>query len=160
MSGNYVKIKKDDYLVLLKAALLQCMRDYRELYFVAVDDSINWISSIEKVLAGRGNILLVGTSGVGRQTHLLLASLMAKLDIVKLTTVREYSVRDLKKEMKSIIETTVNENKKQILFLEDHNFSKPEFMEMINSLLISGEIPGLFSLDEIDRLPCSQNLKN
>ena len=40
--------------------------------------------------------------------------------------------------MKVIIENVVNENKKQVLFLEDHNFSKPEFIEMINSLIISG----------------------
>jgi dynein heavy chain 2 len=43
----------------------------------------------------------------------------------------------------------VNEKKKQILFLEDHNFGKPEFIEMVNSLIVSGEIPGLFTPDEL-----------
>lgn len=33
--------------------------------------------------------------------------------------------------------------------MEDHNFGKPEFMEMINSLIVSGEIPGLFTTEEI-----------
>jgi dynein heavy chain 2 len=42
-----------------------------------------------------------------------------------------------------------SESKKIILFLEDHNFSHPEFIEMINSLIISGEIPGLFNTDEV-----------
>jgi dynein heavy chain 2 len=30
---------------------------------------------------------------------------------------------------------------------------------MINSLIVSGEIPGLFSLDELDRLPVADDLK-
>ena len=58
-----------------------------------------------------------------------------------------------------IIENVVNENKKQIFLLEDHNFGKPEFIEMINSLIVSGEVPGLFTLDEIDRMPASEDLK-
>ena len=30
---------------------------------------------------------------------------------------------------------------------------------MINSLIVSGEVPGLFTLDEIDRMPASEDLK-
>lgn len=54
-------------------------------------------------------------------------------------------MREFKKDMKSLIEEVVNENKKLVLFIEDHNFSRPEFEEMINSLLSSAEIPGLFA---------------
>ena len=43
--------------------------------------------------------------------------------------------------------------------MEDHNFSRPEFVEMINSLLISGEVPGLFNLDEIERLPAAEEMR-
>lgn len=31
---------------------------------------------------------------------------------------------------------------------------------MINSLIISGEIPGLFNLDEIERMPESDHMRN
>lgn len=62
--------------------------------------------------------------------------------------------------MKVIIEKVVNENKRTVLFLEDHNFSQNEFIEMINSLIISGEIPGLFGLDEIERMPEADQIRN
>lgn len=31
---------------------------------------------------------------------------------------------------------------------------------MINSLIISGEIPGLFNLDEIERMPEADHMRN
>ena len=69
--------------------------------------------------------MLVGCSGSGRKTNVTLAALMQKIDLVSLATIRDFTAREFKKEMKAIIEVVVNENKKQILFLEDHNFSKP-----------------------------------
>ena len=124
-----------------------------------LDETVDRISSIEKVLTGEGNLMLVGCSGSGRRTCLILASLILKFEIVSLNMTRDFTQREFKKELKVIIENVVNENKKQILLLEDHNFGKPEFIEMINSLIISGEIPGLFTLDEIDRMPASEDLK-
>lgn len=105
-----------------------------------LDDAVNAIASAEKALSGTVNphLLLVGASGVGRQTTLLLAALTVKMDILKLPTVRDFGVREFKKELKAMIEGVVNDNKRCILFLEDHNFSRPEFVEMINSLIISG----------------------
>ena len=39
-----------------------------------------------------------------------------------------------------------------VLLLEDHQFVEPQFLEMINSLLSSGEIPGLYTPEELDPL--------
>ena len=39
-----------------------------------------------------------------------------------------------------------------VLFIEDHNLIKGEFIELINSLISSGEIPGLYSPDEVERI--------
>lgn len=70
-------------------------REYRELAFVNLDDAISTIASAEKALSGIVNphLLLVGASGVGRQTSLLLAALTLKMDVVKLPTTRDFGVR-------------------------------------------------------------------
>ena len=46
-----------------------------------LDESINYVSSIEKILASKNNpnLLLIGVSGVGRQTNLQLAALILKM---------------------------------------------------------------------------------
>lgn len=39
-----------------------------------------------------------------------------------------------------------------MLYIEDHNLIKPEFLELLNSLISCGEIPGLYTMDEIEHL--------
>lgn len=44
------------------------------------------------------------------------------------------------------------EGEQVVLLLEDHQFVEPQFLEMINSLLSSGEVPGLYSPEELEPL--------
>ena len=77
---------------------------------------------------------------------------MLRLEIVSPSTSRDYSIREFKKELKVFLEQAAGQNKKMVLFIEDHNLVKGEFLELLNSLISSGEIPGLFSIEEIDKL--------
>ena len=36
------------------------------------------------------------------------------------------------------------------LILEDHNLISPDYLDMINSLLSSGEVPGLYTPEELE----------
>lgn len=110
ISGKYVKIKKDDYLNILKSTMIQYEREYQEITFVMLEESVNYICSIEKMLTSNNNnnILMVGVSGVGRQISFLLASIILKMEIYRLPTLRDFSVREFKKELKSIIEIVIN----------------------------------------------------
>ena len=44
------------------------------------------------------------------------------------------------------------EGQQVVLLLEDHQFIHPQFLELINSLLSSGEIPGLYTPEELEPL--------
>ena len=37
-----------------------------------------------------------------------------------------------------------------VLLLEDHQFVDQQFLELINSLLSAGEVPGLYTPEELD----------
>lgn len=39
-----------------------------------------------------------------------------------------------------------------VLLLEDHQFVEPQFLELINSLLSAGEVPGLYTQEELEPL--------
>ena len=39
-----------------------------------------------------------------------------------------------------------------VLLLEDHQFLESTFLELVNSLLSAGEIPGLYTPEELDPL--------
>lgn len=64
---------------------------------------MNYVVSIEKILAGDGHVMMVGCSGTGRRTSLILAALIQKLDVITLNTTRDFTAREFKKELKTII---------------------------------------------------------
>lgn len=41
---------------------------------------------------------------------------------------------------------------KTVLYIEDHQLLSGEFLTMLNSLLSSGEVPGLYSPEELEPL--------
>ena len=42
------------------------------------------------------------------------------------------------------------EGEQVVLILEDHQFVEPSFLELINSLLSAGEVPGLYTPEELE----------
>ena len=44
------------------------------------------------------------------------------------------------------------EGEQVVLLLEDHQFVEPQFLELINSLLSAGEVPGLYTPEEVEPL--------
>lgn len=48
------------------------------------------------------------------------------------------------------MEIAAIQNKPLVVLIEDHNLCKPDFLELLNSLISSGEIPGLYSQEEVD----------
>ena len=44
------------------------------------------------------------------------------------------------------------EGEQCVLLMEDYQFLEPTFVELINSLLSSGEVPGLYTPDELEAI--------
>ena len=39
-----------------------------------------------------------------------------------------------------------------VLLMDDHHFVEPSFIQLLNSLLSAGEVPGLYAAEELDHL--------
>lgn len=65
---------------------------------------------------------------------------------------REYTLKHFRADLKTVVQTTGLENKPCVLLLEDCQLRSRSFMELVNSLLSSGEVPGLFTAEELDPL--------
>ena len=90
--------------------------------------------------------------GIARKSCSRLVALMLRLEFLSPAVTKDYSLRDFKKEMKHFLELAGAQNKSCLLYIEDHHLMHPEFLELINSLISSGEIPGLYSQEEIEHL--------
>jgi len=50
------------------------------------------------------------------------------------------------------MQTAGIEGQQVVLLLEDHQFVDPQFLELTNSLLSAGEVPGLYTPEELEPL--------
>ena len=65
---------------------------------------------------------------------------------------KNYGVKQFKTELKSAMQMAAVDGQRVFLLLEDHNLNDSRFLDMINSLLSSGEVPGLYSPEELEPL--------
>lgn len=107
-------------------------------------------------------MLLAGRSGTGRRTGVQLISHMLDLTFETPKVSREYTLSEFKKYLKTLLIDAGINDKKLVLFVEDHQMCEPEFYEYLNSLISAGEIPGLFAPEELDPLLSSlqEELRN
>ncbi|KAL4440929.1 hypothetical protein ABPG74_009342 [Tetrahymena malaccensis] len=144
------RLEKKDYIVAINQGLLMYEREFKEMKLHLLDEVLSLLSSLDRCLSQSGSVLLAGRSGIGRKSCISLMATMLRMEIVSPSTSRDYSTREFKKELKVFLEKAAAQNKQVILYIEDHHLVKSEFLELLNSLISSGEIPGLFTQDEVD----------
>jgi hypothetical protein len=82
--------------------------------------------------------LLAGTTGSLRKTSLRIIAHKHKLPIFTLSNLRNPTLKEFYKDLKTALEVAAGQNKLIVLFLEEHQLGKNEFYEKINSLISSG----------------------
>lgn len=129
-------------------------REFADLDVQLIPEVCVWMARVDRVLSQeRGNLLLVGRSGVCAAGIVRLAAYGLRMELVTLGITREYSMKQFNAELKTIMMKAGVEGQHVVLLLEDHNFTvNSSFLETINSLLASGEVPGLFAQEELDAM--------
>ncbi|KAL7701682.1 dynein heavy chain [Lotmaria passim] len=122
----------------------------KKLNLVLFEAALKNVCRISRGLSlPRGNLLLVGVGGSGKQSLARLAAFVNGQDFATLTISKGFGVNQL---FDAIREQYVNAaTKKSVTMLFTDNDIKQEvFLEYINSFLSNGEIAGLFASDQRD----------
>ena len=142
-----------DYKEFVARSMLLFEREVKDLRIQLFPEVLEHISRIDRILSQPGgNILLTGKTGVGRRSALQLTAFIHNMRLFTPNMPRTYGTKNFKADLKQILQVAGVEGVPCVLFLEDHQFVEPEFIEYVNSLLSSGEVPGLYSPEEIDPL--------
>jgi len=114
-------------------------------------DACLHLARISRVITQpRGNALLVGVGGSGRQSLVRLAAAMWDFSCQSIEITRTYDVvafhDDLKRFMFEAVEKPV------VFLFSDTQIVKESFLEDISNILNSGEVPNLMETEDMERL--------
>ncbi|KNC98870.1 uncharacterized protein SPPG_09316 [Spizellomyces punctatus DAOM BR117] len=141
----------------LKKLLDEAQMQYDEVNaaqnLVLFEDAMSHVCRINRILESpRGNALLVGVGGSGKQSLARLAAFISQMEVFQITLKKGYSVTDLKTDLAGLYNKT-GIKKLQIMFLlTDSQIADEKFLVLINDMLASGNIPGLFPDDEVETI--------
>ena len=103
----------------------------------------------------RGHALLVGVGGSGKQSLARLAASVAGFDVCQLHTRIGYGIPELKSDLSSLCLKAGLKKLPTVLLVTDAQLVDEKLLGPIHDFLAAGEIPGLFSEDEIDNIVTS-----
>ncbi|XP_008276610.1 dynein axonemal heavy chain 9 [Stegastes partitus] len=141
----------------LNKILLEVLDSYNEvnatLNLVLFEDAMAHICRINRILESpRGNALLVGVGGSGKQSLTRLAAFISNLEVFQITLRKGYSIADLKSDLASLYIKAGVKNIGTVLLMTDAQVADEKFLVLVNDLLASGEIPDLFPDDEVENI--------
>uniref|UniRef100_A0A8C9YAS1 Dynein axonemal heavy chain 12 n=1 Tax=Sander lucioperca TaxID=283035 RepID=A0A8C9YAS1_SANLU len=124
-----------------------CLNEYNQMHknrmnLVIFRYVLEHLSRISRVLKQPGgNALLVGVGGSGRQSITRLATSMAHMTMFQPEISKSYGITEWRDDLKVSFMKTV-------FLLTDAQIKDEAFLEDVDSVLNTGEVPNLFAIDE------------
>ncbi|XP_021099656.1 dynein heavy chain 1, axonemal isoform X2 [Heterocephalus glaber] len=134
------------------------MEDYNQintakLKLVLFMDTMSHICRISRTLRqALGNALLLGVGGSGRSSLTRLASHMAEYECFQIELSKNYGMSEWREDVKKALLKAGLQNLPITFLLSDTQIKNESFLEDINNILNSGDIPNLYNLDEQDQI--------
>uniref|UniRef100_A0AC11AZA8 Dynein axonemal heavy chain 11 n=1 Tax=Ovis aries TaxID=9940 RepID=A0AC11AZA8_SHEEP len=141
----------------LKTFLTEALDDYNELnaamHLVLFEDAMQHICRISRILQSpQGYALLIGVGGSGKQSLSRLAAYVCSLEVFQITLTQGFGIQELRVDLANLYIRTGAKNMPTAFLLTDAQVLDESFLVLINDLLASGEIPDLFSDEDVDKI--------
>ncbi|KAL0223335.1 hypothetical protein P9112_002725 [Eukaryota sp. TZLM1-RC] len=154
--------------------LINRVRDYLEDYnlvsqqamnLVMFQNAVEHVTRIVRVLRQPyGNALLLGVGGSGRQSLTRLAAFICEYDVFQIEVAKGYGLEQFREDLKGVLFACGLDLKPTVFLFTDAQIVVEEFLEDINNILNSGDVPNIFDTNELDSIyqamvPVCQSLR-
>jgi len=114
--------------------------------------AISHVCRVLRVLRLHGNALLLGVGGSGRQSSTKLATFMAEYHLVQISVNKGYTMQEWHEDVKRVLLSCGLDDKPSVLLVVDSQIVHEAMLEDISNLLNAGDVPGLYSPEELDQI--------
>lgn len=141
----------------LNNLLEEALSGYNDLIaamsLVLFEDAMLHICRINRILeAPRGNALLVGVGGSGKQSLTRLSSFISSIDVFQVQLKKGYSMADMKTDLSQLYIKAGLKNVGSVFLMTDAQVPEEKFLVLINDMLASGEIPDLLPDEDVENI--------
>ncbi|KAL8439825.1 hypothetical protein Efla_004351 [Eimeria flavescens] len=152
-SRQYCEVSIPALRSLLQGKLRVFNEEVFQVQLVFFDEVLHHVARIDRVLRQPlGHLLLVGASGAGKTILTKFVSWMNGLSIFQIKAGRNYSTASFEQDLRVVMKRAALKDEKIAFVIDESNAWGPAFLERMNALLASGEVPGLFEGDEYTAL--------
>ncbi|KAF5272727.1 hypothetical protein FQA39_LY07754 [Lamprigera yunnana] len=125
----------------------------KEMFLIFFKDAIEHTCRLARIFRSeRGNGLLVGVGGMGKQSLTRLASHVNFCKCFQIELTRNYDRSSFFEDLRKLYFSVGAANENVVFLFTDTQIIQEEFLEDINSILNSGEVPNLFESDELEKV--------
>eukprot|EP00397_Hematodinium_sp_SG-2012_P000022 GEMP01000022.1.p1 GENE.GEMP01000022.1~~GEMP01000022.1.p1 ORF type:complete len:4594 (-),score=1270.22 GEMP01000022.1:1053-14834(-) len=150
---NYKEVDREHLRILVKSKLNAFYEEQMNVHLVIFDDVLDHIVRIDRVLRQPlGHLLLVGASGAGKTVLSRFVSWMNDISVYQIKAGRNYDVTAFENDLRTVMKRAGVKGERISFIFDESNVLGPAFLERMNALLASGEVPGLFEGDEYANL--------
>lgn len=142
----------------LKSILFDYLDDWngatgKNVTLILFLDAIEHVTRLARLLRSeRSNGLLVGLSGMGKQSLSRLGAHINGYRCVQIELSRGYDLAAFHEDLRKLYTLAGVQNQPTVFLITDTQICQEEFLEDINNILNSGEVPGLFEADEYEKV--------
>ncbi|RUS78759.1 hypothetical protein EGW08_013475 [Elysia chlorotica] len=142
----------------LTATLKEFLEDYNQINtaqmkLVLFMDAVTHVSRIARIIRQPlGNALLLGMGGSGRQSLTRLAAHMSEFDCFQIELSKNYGATEWREDLKQVMMKAGLENKPMVFLFSDTQIKSESFLEDINNILNSGDVPNIYGFDELESI--------
>ncbi|XP_047438259.1 dynein axonemal heavy chain 1 [Mugil cephalus] len=142
----------------LEKVMEEYMEDYNQtsmtkMKLVLFMDAIQHVCRISRILRQPlGNALLLGVGGSGRQSLTKLASFISEYECFQIELSKNYGQTEWREDIKSIMLKAGLQGQQITFLFVDTQIKSESFLEDINNILNSGDVPNLYATDEQERI--------
>ena len=139
----------------IKPVLNEVLEKYnmtnKAMNLVLFEDCLSHLVSLHRLMRmPRGNALLVGVGGSGKQSITRLAAFTAEASVFTITLTRGYNEILFREDLKILYGMLATQS--VAFFFSDAHVAEEGFLELVNNMLTAGMVPALYEESEKDGL--------